>query len=62
MKCPHCGKRINPAKLLGSAGGKAGTGEAKARTSKQARAAALKSWEARRAAKAKANAPGDPRR
>ena len=55
MKCPHCGKRINPAKLLGSAGGKAGSGKAKARSPEQARAAALKSWEVRRAAKAKAN-------
>ena len=55
MKCPHCGKRINAAKLLGSAGGKAGSGKAKARSPEQARAAALKSWEVRRAAKAKAN-------
>ncbi len=35
----------NPAAvLLGSLGGKAGTGKAKARTSKQARLAALKRW------------------
>ena len=44
MKCPHCGKPINPAALLGSAGGKAGTGKAKARTSEQARAAVLARW------------------
>jgi hypothetical protein len=51
MKCPHCGKRINAGKLLGSVGGKSGTGKAKARTSEQARAAAMKSWEVRRARK-----------
>ena len=58
MKCPHCGKRINVAKLLGAKGGSAGTGAAKARTSEQARAAANKSWEVRRAAKATANGEG----
>jgi hypothetical protein len=50
MKCLHCGKRINPAKLLGAKGGAAGTGKAKARTSEQASAAAKAMWAARRAA------------
>lgn len=44
MKCPHCGKRINAAKLLGAKGGAAGKGKAKARSSEQAKAAALKRW------------------
>lgn len=63
MKCPHCGKRINAAKVLGAAGGAAGTGKAKARSSEQAKAAALQRW----ATKKKANvemrdAPGAPSR
>jgi len=36
------------AATLGRLGGKAGTGKAKARTTEQARAAALKMWEKRR--------------
>ena len=55
MKCPHCGKRINAAKLLGAKGGAAGKGSAKARSSEQARAAALAGWEKRKAAKREAN-------
>lgn len=50
MKCPHCGKTITAhraAALLGARGGRA-TGPRKARTSEQARKAALASWEARR--------------
>lgn len=48
-KCPHCGKAINPAVMLGAAGGKA-KGAAKARSPEQARAAALARWSRRRAA------------
>ncbi len=47
--CLECFKAVpyrkNPAAvLLGSLGGKAGTGKAKARTKAQCRAAALKRW------------------
>jgi hypothetical protein len=38
----------NAARLLGSKGGKAGTGKAKARPSEQMRKAALKRWEKRK--------------
>ena len=31
MKCPHCDKPIDPAIMLGSKGGKAGTGKSKVR-------------------------------
>lgn len=42
-------KRKNPAAVaLGRRGGKAGTGEAKARTSEQARAAALARWKTKK--------------
>ncbi len=41
-------KTNRAAVLLGSLGGKAGTGKAKARTTEQARRAALIGWEARR--------------
>ena len=43
-------KRKNPAAVsLGRKGGKAGTGAAKARTSEQARAAALARWKTKKA-------------
>ena len=42
--CPQCGHVSNPAAEMGRAGGKSGTGKAKARTSEQARSAALKRW------------------
>ena len=45
--CPHCGGAINPAKMLGAKGGKI-TGKSKARSTEQARAAALARWQARR--------------
>jgi hypothetical protein len=45
MKCPHCGKHINPAAMLGSAGGKT-KGATKARDPEKMRAAALKRWAA----------------
>jgi ribosomal protein S5 len=38
-------KKNKAAAALGQKGGKAGTGKAKARTTEQARAAALKRWE-----------------
>ena len=44
IACPHCGKPINPAALLGAVGGKAGKGKSKARSSEQARAAVLERW------------------
>lgn len=44
MKCPHCGKTINPAALLGAAGGAAGRGKAKSRGSAAARRAAQARW------------------
>lgn len=44
MKCPHCGKQINAAKLMGAKGGTSGKGKAKARTPEQARAAAQARW------------------
>lgn len=59
MKCPHCGKRINVAKLLGAKGGAAGTGKSKARTSEQARAAAKARWAAKREANDEAERRGE---
>lgn len=58
MKCPHCGKRINAAKLLGAKGGAAGKGKAKARSSEQAKAAALKRWAAQSVVNEKAQPRG----
>jgi hypothetical protein len=43
MKCPHCGRRINPAAVLGAVGGRA-AGARKARDPAKMRAAALKRW------------------
>lgn len=52
MICPCCGKKnVNKnhfACHTGSKGGKAGTGASKARTTEQARAAALKRWDGRK--------------
>jgi hypothetical protein len=44
MKCPHCGKRINPAKLLGAKGGST-KGASKARDPEKMRAAAKARWD-----------------
>lgn len=43
MKCPHCGKSIDPAAVMGAKGGKA-SGAVKARSSEQMRAAAMVRW------------------
>jgi hypothetical protein len=43
MKCPHCGKRINPAALLGAKGGST-KGASKARDPEKMRAAARARW------------------
>jgi hypothetical protein len=51
-KCPKCGHEFNPASLMGAKGGKA-TGETKARTSEQARAAVQARWAKYRAEKKK---------
>jgi general stress protein YciG len=48
MKCPHCGKKINAAALMGAKGGKA-SGASKARDPEKMRAAALLRWEKKRA-------------
>ena len=51
MKCPHCGKKLPKvidAAKAGRLGGSAGRGASKARTSDQARAAALAMWAKRR--------------
>jgi hypothetical protein len=44
LACPHCGKPINVPALMRAAGGKAGRGKAKARSSEQARAAVMARW------------------
>lgn len=56
VPCPHCGKPINPAQLLGALGGAKGgktTGQTKARSSASARAAAVARWAKYHAEKAK---------
>lgn len=47
IECPCCGEMVLPEHFScrsGHKGGKSGTGEAKARSSEQARKAALKRW------------------
>lgn len=46
LTCPKCGADVS--KVFASAGGKAGTGAAKARTSEQARAAINARWTKRK--------------
>ena len=51
MNCPHCGKTISPAAMMGKLGGAAGTGKVKARASAQARRAVLARWKKYRVGK-----------
>jgi hypothetical protein len=46
LRCPKCGADVS--KVFASAGGKAGTGASKARTSEQARAAINARWAKRK--------------